>query len=110
MRFLCLGLDLRSCLECICCSLQYIGSSGNLYERLKANLLRGDRESHTLINKLCELRKLDVTGVLSFLKSKSSVKLLATETEDDAKILEDVLIAIYNPFYNVPLRRLKKST
>jgi excinuclease UvrABC nuclease subunit len=90
--------------------LQYIGSSGNLHERLRTNLLSGDRESHTLINKLCELRKLDVTSVLSFLKSNSSVRLVATETEDDAKILEDVLIAIYHPFYNIPLRKLKKLT
>jgi excinuclease UvrABC nuclease subunit len=88
--------------------LQYIGSSGNLHKRLRTNLLSGDRESHTLINKLCELRKLDVTSVLSFLKSNSNVKILATETEDDAKILEDFLIAIYHPFYNVPLRKLKE--
>jgi excinuclease UvrABC nuclease subunit len=36
--------------------LQYIGSSGNLKERIKTNLLSGDRESHTLINKLCTLK------------------------------------------------------
>jgi len=89
--------------------LQYIGSSGNLYDRIKTNLLSGDRESHTLINKLCELRKWNVPDAVSFLKSNSSVKFAVTKTEDDAKILEDVLIAIYHPFYNTPLRKLKKT-
>jgi len=89
--------------------LQYVGSSGNLNERLRNNLLRGNRESHTLINKLCELRGWNVSNTVSFLKSDSNIKLIATETEDDAKILEDVLIAIYHPFYNIPLRKLKKK-
>lgn len=90
--------------------LQYIGSSGNLNKRIRTNLLSGNRESHTLINKLCELRNWDVSSTVSFLKANSKIKHIATETEDDAKILEDVLIAIYHPFYNTPLRKLKKQT
>jgi len=89
--------------------LQYIGSSGNLGERIGINLLSGNRESHTLINKLCELRSWNVKETLEFLRSSSSIKFIATETEDDAKILEDVLIAIYHPFYNIPLKDLKKK-
>lgn len=90
--------------------LQYIGSSGNLNQRIRTNLLSGNRESHTLINKLCDLRRWDVSNAVSFLKFNSNIKLIATETEDEAKILEDVLIAIHHPFYNTPLRKLKKQT
>jgi excinuclease UvrABC nuclease subunit len=79
--------------------LQYIGSSGNLNHRIKTTLLSGDRKSHTLINKLCELRNWDLAKTRSFLKSSSNIKFVVTKTEDDAKILEDVLIAIYHPFY-----------
>jgi len=88
--------------------LQYIGSSGNLNQRIRGNLLSGNRESHTLINKLCVLRKWNVSKAVSFLKSNSTIKLKGTDSEDDAKILEDILIAIYHPFYNTPLRKLKK--
>jgi excinuclease UvrABC nuclease subunit len=90
--------------------LQYIGSSGNLNDRIRTTLLSGDRESHTLINKMCELKKWDVKETLKFLKSSSNIKFIVTETEDDAKILEDVLIAIHHPFYNIPLRKLRKQT
>ena len=90
--------------------LQYIGSSGNLNQRIRTNLISGNRESHTLINKMCELRKWNVSNAVGFLKSNASIKLIATETEDDAKILEDALIAIYHPLYNTPLRKLKKRT
>jgi len=88
--------------------LQYIGSSGNLNERIRSNMLSGNRESHTLINKLCELRKWSVPEAVGFLKSNSKIKLTQTETEDDAKIVEDFLIAIHHPFFNTPLRKLKK--
>jgi len=87
--------------------LQYIGSSGDLNHRIKTTLLSGNRKSHTLINKLCELRNWDLMETRNFLKS-SNIKFIATKTEDDAKILEDVLIAIYHPFYNIPLRKLRK--
>lgn len=89
--------------------LQYIGSSGNLNARIRTNLISGNRESHTLINKLCELRRWNTSKAIGFLKSDSNIKFTETETEDNAKILEDVLIAIYHPFYNTPLRRLKKQ-
>jgi len=79
--------------------LQYICSSGNLNDRIRRNLLNGNRKSHTLINKLCELRNWDVKETLKFLKSHSDITFIVTETEDDAKILECVLIAIYHPFY-----------
>jgi hypothetical protein len=87
--------------------LQYIGSSGNLNERIRANLLGGNRESHTLINKLCKLRKWSVPKVLSFLKFHAHIKFIETETEDDARILEDALISIFHPLYNTPLKKLK---
>jgi excinuclease UvrABC nuclease subunit len=57
---------------------------------------------------MCELKKWDVKETLKFLKSFSNIKFIVTETEDDAKILENVLIAIYHPFYNIPLRKLRK--
>jgi excinuclease UvrABC nuclease subunit len=89
--------------------LQYIGSSGNLKERIKTNLLGGDRESHTLINKLCTLKNWNIDEVRNFLKTAATIKFIDTETEDDAKILEDVLVAIHHPYYNAPLRKLKKQ-
>jgi excinuclease UvrABC nuclease subunit len=88
--------------------LQYIGSSGNLKERIKTNLLGGDRETHTLINKLCTLKNWNIDEVRNFLKTAATIKFIETETEDDAKILEDVLVAIHHPYYNTPLRKLKK--
>jgi excinuclease UvrABC nuclease subunit len=88
--------------------LQYIGVSGNLKTRIKTNLLSGDRKSHTLINKLCTLKKWDIDEVLEFLKTAATIKFIDTETEDDAKILEDILIAMYHPLYNIPLRKLVK--
>jgi len=90
--------------------LQYIGSSGNLIERIRTNLLSGNRESHTLINKLCALRGWEVHNVVSWLKHNSKIKFIATETGDDAKILEDFLIAIYHPHFNTPLRKLKQNS
>lgn len=89
--------------------LQYIGSSGNLNKRIRTNLISGNRKSHTLINKLCVLKKWDVSKAVNLLKFNSTIKLKETDSEDDAKILEDVLIAIHHPFYNTPLRKLKKQ-
>lgn len=89
--------------------LQYIGSSGNLNRRIRANLLGGNRESHTLINKLCVLRNWSRTETLNFLKMNSTLKVVETDSEEDAKILENVLIPIHHPFFNVPLRKLKKK-
>ena len=37
--------------------LQYTGSSENLNQRIKTNLIQGNREPHTLINKLCYIKK-----------------------------------------------------
>jgi len=88
--------------------LQYIGSSGNLKERINTNLLSGDREAHTLINKLCTLKNWSIEKAHNFLKTAATIKFIETKTEDDAKILEDVLIALYHPFYNMPLKIAKK--
>jgi excinuclease UvrABC nuclease subunit len=88
--------------------LQYIGSSGNLKERIKTNLLSGNKESHTLINKLCTLKNWSIDEVRNFLKIATTIRFIDTETEDDAKILEHVLVAIHHPYYNTPLRKLKK--
>ncbi|MFQ6068806.1 MAG: hypothetical protein ACE5KD_04595 [Candidatus Bathyarchaeia archaeon] len=51
-----------------------------------------------------------MSKAVSFLKSNSKIKHITTETEDDAEILEDILIAIHKPLYNTPLRKLKKQT
>jgi hypothetical protein len=88
--------------------LQYIGSSGNLKERIKTNLLSGDKEAHTLINKLCTLKNWSIDKAHNFLKTSATIKFIDTNTEDEAKILEDVLIALYHPFYNMPLKIAKK--
>lgn len=48
--------------------LQYIGSSGNLFARIRNDLINGNRESHTLINKLCFLRGLETKDVVNWLK------------------------------------------
>lgn len=89
--------------------LQYVGSSGNLRRRIITNLLAGNEKSHTLINKLCILRKISVANAKKLLKENSKIKSITTETEDDARILEDVLIALHHPIFNEPLRRLKKT-
>ena len=88
--------------------MQYAGSSGNLSNRIKKNLLGGNRNSHTLINKLCTLRKKEAPDAVRWLKNNSNIKFTVTQKEEDAKILEDVLIAIYHPHFNTPLRTLKK--
>jgi excinuclease UvrABC nuclease subunit len=88
--------------------LQYIGSSGNLKERIKTNLLSGDREAHTLISKLCTLKNWNIDKAHNFLKTAATIKFIETETEDDAKILEEVLIALYHPFYNMSLKIAKR--
>lgn len=44
--------------------LQYIGFSGNIKERIRNNLLNGDRESHTLINKLCWEKERDKSEIV----------------------------------------------
>jgi hypothetical protein len=88
--------------------LQYIGSSENLKERIKTNLLSGDKEAHTLINKLCTLKNWSIDKAHNFLKTSATIKFIDTNTEDEAKILEDVLIALYHPFYNMPLKIAKK--
>jgi excinuclease UvrABC nuclease subunit len=87
--------------------LQYIGSSTNLHERIRTNLVSGDRQAHTLINKLCKLKNWTETETHAFLKDNSTIKFVDTASEDDAKILEDVLIAVHHPFYNTPLRKMQ---
>jgi excinuclease UvrABC nuclease subunit len=43
----------------------------------------------------------------AFLKDNSTIKFVDTASEDDAKMLEDVLIAVHHPFYNRPLRKMQ---
>ena len=80
--------------------LQYIGYSGNLSKRIRGDLLSGDRKSHTLINKLHKLRRWGVSVVVRWLKDNARAKFISTDTEYDARILEDFLIAIYHPYFN----------
>jgi hypothetical protein len=46
--------------------LQYIGSSEDIKRRIKTNLLSGNKESHTLINKLCTLKNWSIDEVRNF--------------------------------------------
>lgn len=89
--------------------LQYIGSSGNLFARIRNNLINGNRESHTLVNKLCVLRGLETKDAINWLRQNSRIKFMATDSEDDARLLEDVMIALKQPHFNTPLRKLRKE-
>ena len=89
--------------------LQYIGSSGNLFVRIRNNLINGNRESHTLVNKLCVLRGLETKDAINWLRQNSRIKFMATDSEDDARLLEDVMIALNHPYFNTPLRKLRKE-
>ena len=89
--------------------LQYIGSSGNLFARIRNNLINGNRESHTLINKLCVLKGLETKDAVNWLKQDSRIRFMATDSEDDARLLEDVMIALKHPYFNTPLRKLRKE-
>ena len=89
--------------------LQYIGSSGNLFARIRNNLINGNRESHTLVNKLCVLRGLETKDAINWLRQTSRIKFLGTESEDDARLLEDIMIALNHPYFNKPLKKLRKE-
>jgi excinuclease UvrABC nuclease subunit len=81
-------------------ALQYIGSSGSLKERIRSNLLSGDREAHTLINKLCVTRNWNEKQAKKFLKESGTIRFLHTHNAADAPILEYALIATYSPPLN----------
>ena len=90
--------------------LQYVGSSKNLYKRIRNNLLSGNEKSHTLINKLCKLREnWNERRAKNFLKSSAKIKFIEMDSIEKAKILEYILIAIYKPYYNTPLKQLLKE-
>ncbi|MDQ1281443.1 MAG: hypothetical protein QG670_2708 [Thermoproteota archaeon] len=89
--------------------LQYIGSSGNLFTRIRNDLINGNRESHTLINKLCFLRGLETKDAVNWLKQNSRIKFIAIDSEEDARLLEDAMIALKHPYFNTPLRRFQKE-
>jgi excinuclease UvrABC nuclease subunit len=55
------------------------------------------------------LKNWSIDEVRNFLKTAATIKFIDTETEDDAKILEHVLVAIHHPYYNTPLKKLKKQ-
>ena len=80
--------------------LQYVGSSGRLRDRIRGDLLRGDKTSHTLINKLCKSRNWSRDEVIDFLRKRATIKFIEVDDEYEAKLLEDLLIAIYRPRYN----------
>ena len=87
--------------------LQYVGSSARLGERIKQGLLLGI-ERHTLIKKLCALKGWNKEKAMDFLKRNSIVKFLVTEDECEAKLMEVALVCIHRPYWNEPLRRLRK--
>lgn len=53
--------------------------------------------------------KMEVWEAVNFLKSNATIKFESTATEDDAKVLGDILISIYHPPYNTPLKNWKKA-
>ncbi|MCJ7633002.1 hypothetical protein MUP77_11505 [Candidatus Bathyarchaeota archaeon] len=87
--------------------LQYIGSAGNLFARIRNNLINGNRDSHTLVNKLCILRGLKTDEARTWLRQNAKITVMATDSEDDARLLEDVMIALKHPYFNTPLRQLR---
>lgn len=89
--------------------LQFIGSSGNLFVRIRNSLINGNRESHTLINKLSVLRGLETKDALNWLRQNSRIKFMVTGSEDDARLLEDVMVALMHPYFNTPLRKMRKE-
>ena len=89
--------------------LQYVGSSGNLFVRIKNDLTNGNRESHTLINKLSFLKELENKDAVKWLKQNAIIKFIATDSEVDARLLENAMVALKHPYFNVPLRRLLKD-
>lgn len=89
--------------------LQYIGSSGNLFIRIRNNLINGNQKSHTLINKLCVLRGLETKDAVNHLIQNSRIQFIPTDSLDDARLLEDTMIALKHPYFNTPLRELRKE-
>ena len=89
--------------------LQYIGSTKDLHTRIK-RLLSGKKRYHTLARKLCEMRCWEESKVSDFLKSKAIIKFIESSCIYRARILENVLIAIYQPTYNKSLRELLKKS
>ncbi len=90
--------------------LQYIGSSGNLFVRIRKNLINGNRESHTLVNKLCVLGGLETKDAINWLRRNSRIKFIVTDSDIDAQLLEDVMIALKHPYFNKSLRELRKES
>lgn len=86
--------------------LKYIGSSKNIAQRINTNLLNGNKDSHTLINKLIKVIKLPDYYVTTYLRKESNIKFVETKDIYSAKILEDILIAIHKPEYNKILSEL----
>ena len=90
-------------------ALQYVGYSENLHKRIRSNLLLGNEKSHILILKLCKLREnWDKYKARRFLESSAKIKFIEVDSVEKAKILEAILIAIYKPYYNKPLKQLLK--
>jgi excinuclease UvrABC nuclease subunit len=86
--------------------LKYIGSSKNIAQRINTNLLSGNKDSHTLINKLIKVKKWHDYYVTTYLRRESNIKFVETKDIYSAKILEDILIAIHKPEYNKTLSEL----
>ncbi len=88
--------------------LKYIGSSKNIAQRINTNLLKGNKDSHTLINKLIKVENMYDYYVKTYLRD-SNIKFVETKDVYSAKILEDILIEIYKPEYNKTLNELVQT-
>lgn len=89
--------------------LQYIGSTNNLSRRIKNDLMNGSTSSHTLVTKLCKIKKAKEFWVITgFLKSNAKIKFVETANEREAKLIEDILILLHDPPYNGTLKRVQK--
>ncbi|MCW3989808.1 MAG: GIY-YIG nuclease family protein [Candidatus Bathyarchaeota archaeon] len=86
--------------------LQYAGSTTNLSRRLKNDLMNGSTSSHTLISKLCKISGSIFWIITGFLKSNAMIRYIETDNVNEAKILEEFIIALKDPPYNGAIQKI----
>jgi len=68
--------------------------------------MNGSMSSHTLISKLCKTRSGIFWIITGFLKRSATIKLVETNNVNEAKILEEIIIAIEDPLYNGTIQKI----
>ena len=79
----------------------YVGSTGNLYRRLRHDLLSSlgqEKQPHSFGRKLIKELK-NIERAREYIKNLD-LKIIITEDEYEAKVLEQILIYILKPKYN----------